>query len=407
MYACARIGAIHSVVFGGFAAKELATRIDDCQAEADPLGLAAASRARASCPTSRCSTRRSISRKHKPAGLPHPAAPAMRSRADAGPRPRLGDAARRGARGEQDRALRAGARDRSALHPLHLGHDRHPEGRGARQWRPHGRARNGRCKNLYGVEARRGVLGGLRHRLGGRPLLHRLCAAVSRLHHDPLRGQAGRHAGRRRVLARHRRAQGVALFTAPTAFRAIKKEDPQGKLFAQYDLSKFRTLFLAGERADPPTDRMGRAAAESAGDRSLVADRNRLGDRRQSDGARHAAGQARLADRARCRATTCASSTRQCKEVPAGKMGSIVVKLPLPPVVPADAVAAGRALPRKLSRRISRLLQDRRRRLQGRGRLPLHHGPHRRHHQCRGPPALDRRHGGGARAATRTSPNAP
>ena len=44
-----------------------------------------------------------------------------------------------------------------------------------------------------------------------------------------------------------------ALFTAPTAFRAIKKEDPQGKLFAQYDLSKFRTLFLAGERADPPT----------------------------------------------------------------------------------------------------------------------------------------------------------
>ena len=43
------------------------------------------------------------------------------------------------------------------------------------------------------------------------------------------------------------------MFTAPTAFRAIKKEDPQGKFFAPYDLSKFRTLFLAGERADPPT----------------------------------------------------------------------------------------------------------------------------------------------------------
>ena len=43
------------------------------------------------------------------------------------------------------------------------------------------------------------------------------------------------------------------MFTAPTAFRAIKKEDPQGKLLAQYDLSKFRTLFLAGERADPDT----------------------------------------------------------------------------------------------------------------------------------------------------------
>jgi propionyl-CoA synthetase len=45
----------------------------------------------------------------------------------------------------------------------------------------------------------------------------------------------------------------VALFTAPTAFRAIKKEDPNAKLLAQYDLSKFRTLFLAGERADPDT----------------------------------------------------------------------------------------------------------------------------------------------------------
>jgi propionyl-CoA synthetase len=45
----------------------------------------------------------------------------------------------------------------------------------------------------------------------------------------------------------------VALFTAPTAFRAIKKEDPDGTFITQYDLSKFRTLFLAGERADPPT----------------------------------------------------------------------------------------------------------------------------------------------------------
>jgi propionyl-CoA synthetase len=45
----------------------------------------------------------------------------------------------------------------------------------------------------------------------------------------------------------------VALFTAPTAFRAIKKEDPEAKLIPKYDLSKFRTLFLAGERADPPT----------------------------------------------------------------------------------------------------------------------------------------------------------
>ena len=43
------------------------------------------------------------------------------------------------------------------------------------------------------------------------------------------------------------------LFTAPTALRAIKKEDPQGSLLKDYDISSLRTLFLAGERADPDT----------------------------------------------------------------------------------------------------------------------------------------------------------
>jgi propionyl-CoA synthetase len=44
-----------------------------------------------------------------------------------------------------------------------------------------------------------------------------------------------------------------ALFTAPTAFRAIRKEDPQGEHIGTHDLSRFRTLFLAGERCDPDT----------------------------------------------------------------------------------------------------------------------------------------------------------
>ena len=43
------------------------------------------------------------------------------------------------------------------------------------------------------------------------------------------------------------------LFTAPTAFRAIKKEDPKGELINKYNLSSFKTLFLAGERCDPDT----------------------------------------------------------------------------------------------------------------------------------------------------------
>ena len=54
----------------------------------------------------------------------------------------------------------------------------------------------------------------------------------------------------------------TTMFTAPTALRAIKKEDPEGKLIGDYDLSRFRTLFLAGERTDPDTlvwarDRLG------------------------------------------------------------------------------------------------------------------------------------------------------
>jgi propionyl-CoA synthetase len=44
-----------------------------------------------------------------------------------------------------------------------------------------------------------------------------------------------------------------AIFSAPTAYRAIKKEDPNGELAKQYDLSCLKTIFAAGERLDPPT----------------------------------------------------------------------------------------------------------------------------------------------------------
>src|SRR4029078_726557 len=53
-----------------------------------------------------------------------------------------------------------------------------------------------------------------------------------------------------RVIAQH----GVeTLFTAPTTFRAIRQQDPDGALISDYDLSGFRALFLAGERCDPET----------------------------------------------------------------------------------------------------------------------------------------------------------
>ena len=131
-----------------------------------------------------------------------------------------------------------------------------------------------------------------------------------------------------RVISQHK---AVALFTAPTAFRAIRKEDPDGKFIRKYDLSKFRTLFLAGERADPPTVEWAEAAIEGAGDRSLVADRNRLVHRRQSDRAWHAAGQARLADGADAGLSGRRGRRGVQSRVPAGTMGSIVIKLPMPP----------------------------------------------------------------------------
>ncbi len=53
-----------------------------------------------------------------------------------------------------------------------------------------------------------------------------------------------------RVIAEHKVK---AMFTAPTAIRAIKREDPEGKLLAQYDLTNFKAQFLAGERCDPDT----------------------------------------------------------------------------------------------------------------------------------------------------------
>ncbi len=53
-----------------------------------------------------------------------------------------------------------------------------------------------------------------------------------------------------RIIAQHKVK---CMFTAPTAYRAIKREDPRGELIRQHDLSHFKILFLAGERSDPAT----------------------------------------------------------------------------------------------------------------------------------------------------------
>jgi propionyl-CoA synthetase len=130
-----------------------------------------------------------------------------------------------------------------------------------------------------------------------------------------------------RVIAEH---GVVALFTAPTAFRTIKREDPQGKLITGHDLKKFRTLFLAGERADPDTiqwaERMLKVPVidhwwQTETGWAIAANPVGLGALPVKYGSPAVAMPGydiKILDEAR-------------KPVPAGKMGSVVVKLPLPP----------------------------------------------------------------------------
>ena len=89
--------------------------------------------------------------------------------------------------------------------------------------------------------------------MGGGPLVHRLRTVVAWEYPILYEGKpvgtpdAGAFW---RVIAQHKVK---VLFTAPTAFRAIKKDDPTGALIRNYELSGFKALFLAGERCDPDT----------------------------------------------------------------------------------------------------------------------------------------------------------
>ena len=100
-----------------------------------------------------------------------------------------------------------------------------------------------------------------------------------------------------RVVSEHRVK---ALFTAPTAIRAIRKEDPDGAYLAKYDLSSLQYLFQAGN-GWIPTRTQGLAAVRHSGDRPLVADGDRMGCRGEPDGRGAAADQAGLAERSHAR----------------------------------------------------------------------------------------------------------
>ena len=126
--------------------------------------------------------------------------------ARAGKRPRL----ERAGTACQAGRLRRRRGHRAPLHPLHVRDHRQAQGRGQRPRR----ARRGTTLVDEGHLRRRSgrrLLGRLGHGLGGRPLLHRLRSPAGRRDHGRVRGQAGGHAGRRRVLARRRgiRRQGA------------------------------------------------------------------------------------------------------------------------------------------------------------------------------------------------------
>ena len=208
MLACARLGAIHSVVFGGFAAPELAVRIDDAR----PKAIIAASCGHRAGPGRRLQAagRRGDRawRAHKPETRASCSSASRRAaELTARARPRLGTRRRQG-------AAPAACVPVGGMDPLYIlytsGTTGQPKGV-VRANAGHMVALAWTMRNIYAVGAGRRVLGGLGRRLGGRAFLHLLRAADRRRDDHGLRGQAGRHAGRRHLLAGDRRARRAEL----------------------------------------------------------------------------------------------------------------------------------------------------------------------------------------------------
>ncbi|MCU0272032.1 MAG: propionyl-CoA synthetase, partial [Acidimicrobiales bacterium] len=247
MLACARLGAVHSVVFGGFAANELAIRIDDAR----PKVVLSAS----------CGIEPNRIVEYKPLLdraielAEHPP-----ERCVVLQRPMLEASLLPGRDLTWDEALAdaepAACVPVAATDPLYVlytsGTTGKPKGV-VRDNGGHAVALRWSMPNVYGVQpgevfwAASDVGWVVGHSyIVYAPLLSG-CTTV--LYEGKPVGTPDPGAFWR-VASQHRVA---ALFTAPTAFRAIKKDDPQGAYRDRYDLSALRTLFLAGERTDPDT----------------------------------------------------------------------------------------------------------------------------------------------------------
>jgi len=249
MLACARLGAVHSVVFGGFAPHELAIRIDDAQ----PKVVVSAS---CGIEPSRVIEYKPMLDKALALATHQPAACVIKQR------PEVTATLVEGRDIDWDVAMRAGATSPSecvevaATDPLYVlytsGTTGKPKGI-VRDNGGHAVALAWSLRNIFDVHA--GDVWWTASDVGWvvghsyivyAPLI---AGATTVLYEGKPVGTPDAGAFWR-VIDEHKV---VSLFTAPTAFRAIKKEDPDAVLLEKYDVSSLRTLFLAGERLDPNT----------------------------------------------------------------------------------------------------------------------------------------------------------